>query len=69
MMTDAYSALNRHVFEPILNRFQVSPDDRRYIMKFYISGLMAIIGEWLKNDCTDSIQHIISIMQLCIRSK
>ena len=68
-MNDAYSALNRHVFEPILNRFQVSPDEQRYIMQFYISGLMAIIGEWLKNDCTDSIQHIISIIQLCIRPK
>lgn len=28
---------------------------------------MAIINEWLKDDCTDNIDHIISVIQLCIK--
>lgn len=68
-MNDAYGALNRHVFIPILNRFQVPEEDRKYVMQFHISGLMAIINEWLKEDCKDSIEHIISVMQQCIRQK
>ena len=66
-MTDAYQKLNCHVFTPILNRFRVLPEDQKYIVQFHISGLMAIIDEWLKEDCKDSIEHIISVMQRCIK--
>ena len=65
-MTDAYERLNRHVLTPILNRFQVPPEEQKYVMRFHISGLMAIINEWLKNDCVDSIEHVAAVMQYCI---
>ena len=65
-LEDAYLALNRHVFAPILNRFQVPSSGQKYIMPFYIHGLMAIINEWLKEDCKDSIEQLISVIQLCI---
>ena len=65
-LEDAYFALNRHVFAPILNRFQVPSSGQKYIMPFYIHGLMAIINEWLKKDCKDSVEHLISVIQLCI---
>lgn len=66
-MVEAYEGLNRHILIPILERFRVSPNDREYMMAFYISGLMAIIREWLKNDCEDSVEHVISVIQICIR--
>lgn len=47
-------------------RYGVAPGDREYMMTFFISGLMAIINEWLKGDCADDIGHIISVMQRCI---
>lgn len=65
-MTDAYGALNRHVFIPISNRFRVLAEDQKYVMQFHISGLMANINEWLKEDCKDGIEHIVSVMQTCI---
>lgn len=65
-LEDAYLALNRHVFAPILNRFQVPSSGQKYIMPFYIHGLMAIINEWLKEDCKDSVEQLISVIQLCI---
>ena len=68
-MTDAYQKLSRHVFIPILNRFGVPRDDQKYMLQFHISGLMAVINEWLKDDCRDSIEHIISVMQRCIKRK
>lgn len=68
-MTDAYQKLSRHVLIPILNRFGVPPEDQKYVLQFHISGLMAIINEWLKDDCRDSIEHIISVMQRCIHRK
>lgn len=65
-MAEAYNKLNQYVFVPILERFNVAPSDHKYMMSFYINGLMAIIDEWLKDDCRDSIEHIISVMQVCI---
>ena len=65
-MDDAYIALNRHVFTPILDRFHIPPSKQQYIMLFYSNGLMGVINEWLKEDCKDSVEHIISVMQICI---
>ena len=65
-MDGAYLALYRHVFQPILERFHVPPSDQQYFMLFYLHGLMGIIHEWLKQDCRDPIEHIISVMWLCI---
>lgn len=65
-MNDAYNSLNQHVLIPILNRFNVLPSEQKYIMPFYINGLMGIINEWLKYDCNDSIEHIVSVIKICI---
>ena len=66
-MNDAYQKLNRHVLIPILDRFQVPPEDRKYVVQFHISGLMAIVNEWLKEDCRDSIEHLVSVIRRCIK--
>lgn len=65
-MENTYSRMYRHVFTPILERFHVPEQDRTYIMAFYIRGLMAIITEWLKGDCTDSEEHIIAVIHRCV---
>ena len=65
-MNDAYLSLNRHVFTPILDRFHIPRSEQKYVMPFYINGLMGIVNEWLKEDCKDSIEHIIPVMRICI---
>lgn len=66
-MDDAYQKLNTHVLTPILNRYQVPMNAQKYMMQFFMNGLIAIINEWIKDDCKDSIEHIVSVIQLCIR--
>ena len=68
-MDDAYHALNRHVFSPILERYGVPAADRDYMMDFYINGLMAVIGRWLKNDCREPTEYIASLMQTLVGNK
>ena len=60
---------DRHVFTPILDRFHVPPSDQKYMMPFYINGLMGIVNEWLKEDCRDSVEHIVSVIQICITER
>ena len=65
---DTYDRMFRHVFSPILERFRVPAADRGYMMAFYIHGLIAVVGEWLKNDCADPVEHIAALMQGCVMS-
>ena len=65
----SYERMLRHVFTPILDRYGVSEQDRPYLMAFYIQGLMAIISEWLKSDCVDSIADIVNVIQLCVKRR
>ena len=65
-MNDAYLSLNRHVFTPILERFHIPQSEQKYMVPFYINGLMGIVNEWLKGDCKDSVEDVISVMRICI---
>lgn len=66
-LNKAYNQMFKYVLSPILERFQILEKEREYIASFYIDGLMAIIKKWLENDCTDSIEDIIKIMQKCVK--
>lgn len=68
-LEESYDKMFKFVFEPILERYQVPASMRTYVMEFYIQGLMAIIMQWLKNDCKEPIDEIISVMQLCAKMR
>ena len=66
---DVYKRMFKNIFNPILERFQYPPNDRQYVMLFYLNGINAIITEWLKNDCDKSIREISEIISICIYGK
>lgn len=68
-MDKIYDSMFSHVFTPILDRYGVPQKDRRYIMAFYIHGLMAIISEWLKNNCADSVSYVADMIQRCVKRR
>ena len=68
-MEKSYDRMFQHVFVPILDRYGVAEKDRPYIMAFYIHGMMAVIMEWLKNDCGDPVEHVISVIQRCVMQR
>lgn len=67
-MEENYKGMFEHIFEPILSRYQVPAQDRKYMVTFFIHGIMAIIQEWLWGECADSIEHVISVIQICVNS-
>lgn len=68
-LENTYEQMFRYVFTPILEKYSVPKQDRNYIMSFYITGLMSIITEWLKGNCTDSIDHVIDVMVQCVMKR
>lgn len=65
-LQESYDALFRHVLNPILERYHVPEGKRKYILSFYVNGIMAVISEWLQNDCRDSIETITEIIEGCV---
>lgn len=65
-VSDKYKYLKKYVLNPILDRFNVIEEERNYLITFYINGIMAIIKEWINNDCKDSISDIEDIIIKCI---
>ncbi len=54
--------LFQQVFEPILERFCVPPQDRHYMMIFYLNGIIAVLMEWLENGCREDVEAIAGII-------
>ena len=66
-MDKSYDRMFCHVLAPILDRYGVPQKEWRYIMAFHIHGIMAIISEWLKDDCADSIEYVADLIQRCVK--
>ena len=65
---DTHGTLNmlRSIIDPILSRFGVPSDRREYMMAYYLNGISAVVGEWLKNDCRDPVDMMISVIEQCV---
>ena len=68
-MDESYAGLLRHIIMPILDRYHVPQEEREYLMAFYLSGLMGLIGQWLKNGCAEPVEHMIRVIEQCIRRR
>jgi AcrR family transcriptional regulator len=64
---DRYSRLRQHIFEPIMERFQIPKAVQPYWTAYYINGIWAIIEEWLNGDCMETVEQIGEIIESCVR--
>ena len=65
-LEETYQRMFRHVFNPIMERFDFPVSERNYVIAFYINGIIAIIMEWVKNDCCNTIEQITDIIIKCV---
>ncbi len=52
---------------PILDRYGVPEKKRKYMISFYVEGIIAVIKCWLKDDCRDSIPFMIEMITDCVQ--
>ena len=64
-----YGELKQHILSPILERFEVPSAHRPYYMAYYVEGIIAIVKEWLRQDCADEVEMIADIIESCVRHK
>lgn len=61
-----YKRMFEHIFDPILGKFHYPDGDRKYVMKYYLNGITAIVNEWLKENCEKEISDISRIIEECV---
>ena len=62
-----YNNIEKYIFNPIVDKFNIPDYKRKYLLNFYVSGIMGIIKEWTINDCIDNIDDIMSIIIECVK--
>lgn len=65
-MDGVYEKMFTYIFNPILAKFHVPTHERAYVMKFYLTGIFAIVMEWLDNNCEDDMNAIIKVIIDCV---
>ena len=61
-----YDRMFVYIFNPILDRFHYPDSDRKYVMRYYLSGITAIVSEWLKDGCEKPISDVSRIIEECV---
>ena len=65
-MDEVYGRMFEHIFSPILARFCVPEKEHTYVMKFYLTGVFAIVMEWLNKSCSDDLKTVIKVITDCV---
>ena len=64
-----YGELKQRILGPILERFDIPVSHRPYYMAYYVEGIIAIVKEWLRQDCADEVEMIADIIESCARPR
>lgn len=61
-----YSELYKYIVDPIMDRFNVKEEKRKYINSFFMHGVLALTKEWIESGCKDSIDFITETIDNCM---
>lgn len=59
--------LFNEVFSPAMDRFHIAENEKPYIIHFYLGGLIAVVQEWIKRNCADSVDDVVKTCMRYIR--
>lgn len=64
-----FGELKQRLLSPILERFEIPVAHRPYYIAYYVEGIIAIVKEWLRQDCADEVEMVADIIESCVRPK
>lgn len=62
-----YQQLYKYIVNPVMEKFNVPEELRMYYCSFYLEGMIAIIKEWLRRDCSESVPEIANLIESIVR--
>ncbi len=68
MNTDKhFKNIKQFIMQPIMEKFNIPESEISYWIAFYMYGVNAIVWEWIRNECKDSIDNVITAIIHCVR--
>ena len=64
-----YDRLFKYIFNPVLSRFDFPEKERDYVMRFYLTGIFAVVMQWIEEDCEKPDEEIAQIITTCVLGK
>ena len=64
-----FGELKQRRLSPILERFEIPVAHRPYYIAYYVEGIIAVVKEWLRQDCADEVEMVADIIESCVRPK
>jgi len=58
MVSEMYNQL----FSPLMEKFNIPEKNKKYILKFFMAGINAIIIAWLEQGCKESIEDMADLI-------
>lgn len=62
-----FRTLYAKLFSPIMSRFQIPEKEKKYVIAFFITGIHAMINEWLKGGCEESVDFMADMIYKYVR--
>ncbi len=66
---EKYKSLEEHILIPIIKRYNIKDKEINYILSFYLQGIIAIIKEWISDNCNESTEFIEQIIIKCVNKE
>ncbi len=64
-----FTYLFENFFDPAMEKQKIPVAKRKYLIKFYIHGILAVIQEWLHQGCKEPMEDIVTIILQCVSEK
>lgn len=61
-----FEMMFENFFNPILSKFNYPEKHRKFVMMFYLNGIIAIVKEWLSTNCDETIAEVSDIINICV---
>ncbi|MGN0316542.1 MAG: TetR/AcrR family transcriptional regulator [Lachnospira sp.] len=68
-LEDTYDRMFTYVLNPIMDRFSIAEKEKKYLLSFYMNGILAVIKTWISGNCEDDIDFIVRIISERIYAK
>lgn len=58
--------LQNEIFSPVLRRFHYPEEIHKYVLLYYLNGIIAIVTEWIRSGLNKPPEQIASIIMKCV---
>lgn len=61
-LNDTYNRMFKYILSPIMDKFSIKEEEKKYLSIFYMNGILGVIEVWINNGYIEDIDYIVDII-------